>query len=115
MVTLDCRYIKSLEKNAYKNSICCISLDVLRSIDKSKGESLKIFMKHIKKVCEKSKKNENLENISSKIQSSIQELCNTVKNLDPDILQTGSREFSFSLYRLFTGLFLLFITIFAIH
>jgi hypothetical protein len=43
--------------------------------------------------------------ISHKIQSTAKELVSNVKNLDPDIIQVGSREFSYSLYRLFTGFF----------
>jgi hypothetical protein len=78
------------------------SLDVLRSINKSKGESLQIFLRYIIKSCEKSKKIPKLVNFSHKIQSKTQELVNTVINLDPCIIQTGSREFSYSLYRLFT-------------
>ena len=33
-----------------------LSLDVLRSIQKSKGDSLKVFAKHIEMICEKAKK-----------------------------------------------------------
>lgn len=81
-----------------------LSLDALRSIKKSKGKSLQIFFKHILKICEQAKnydqlkdKVEVLEKLSKKI------LKYTSENQTE--LVTGAREFSFSLYRLFTGIY----------
>lgn len=80
-----------------------LSLDALRSIQKSKGESMKIFNKQIRLFCEKGKDVAELEKFAKLILSSTENITSYLKK-DPQIISSGAREFSFSLYRLFTGI-----------
>jgi alkylation response protein AidB-like acyl-CoA dehydrogenase len=83
-----------------------LSLDVLRSIQKSNGASLEIFAKHVEKTCERCNQIPKLNGLSQSIQKALKDLTVLVRKTDPEIVQTGAREFSFSLYRLLTGSFL---------
>lgn len=78
------------------------SLDALRSIEKSKGKSLQIFIKSILKSCEKAKEKNSLKRIADKIEVELKKVSEFAK-ANPEQLKTGAREFSFTLYRLFTG------------
>jgi hypothetical protein len=74
----------------------------LRSIQKSKGDSLKIFGKNIELTCEKAADIPKLAKQVALIVKSTRDLLKFAKN-DLEMLQTCAREFSYSLYRLFTG------------
>lgn len=78
-----------------------LSLDSLRSIQKSKGESIKIFAKHVNTICEEAKKWDQLKDKANVLSGSMSQLLKVVK-ID-DTLVTGAREFAYSLYRIFTG------------
>jgi hypothetical protein len=80
-----------------------IGLDALRSIEKSNGDSYRIFAKNIKLICEKAVKFDLLKESAEKITNSLSTLSNLLET-NRQFLQIGAREFSFSLYRLFTGL-----------
>ncbi len=81
-----------------------LSLDVLRSIQKSNGDSLKCFRKHISLNCEKAKLFPLLKDNASKIERLINEIFDLAfLNDSQQFLIHGAREFSFSLYRIFAG------------
>jgi hypothetical protein len=84
-----------------------LSLDALRSIEKSKGESIKIFHKQVTLICEKAKSNEKLRDKAEIVLKNLNSVCSLVKPSNAHVLANGARELSFSLYRLFTGFFLM--------
>lgn len=84
-----------------------LSLDALRSIQKSNGESIQIFFKSVFKICEQAKL---IEPLKDKVETLVKLSNNILKSLklnDPSELVTGAREFSFTLYRIFTGIFII--------
>jgi putative acyl-CoA dehydrogenase len=83
-----------------------LSLDALRSIQKSKGESLKILAKYIQLACEQARQREELIEFSKLISKLTKEVTGLVA-MDSELIQTAAREYAFSLYRLFTGKFIL--------
>lgn len=78
-----------------------LSLDSLRSIQKSNGESIKIFAKHVNQICEQAKKADQLKERANELNVALGQLLKAVK-MD-NALVTGAREFAYSLYRIFTG------------
>ena len=80
-----------------------LSLDVLRSIKKSKGESLKVFQKFVNLICEKAAQNDQLKEKSDLVINQLNLVCDLVSPKYADVVANGAREFAFSLYRLFTG------------
>ncbi len=81
-----------------------LSLDALRSIQKSKGDSLMILAKHIELACEQGYKREELREFAQSISKLTKEVTGLVK-MKSELIQTAAREYSYSLYRLFTGKF----------
>jgi hypothetical protein len=79
-----------------------LSLDVLRSMEKSKGMSIRVFAKHVNLICEEAKKVDSLKDKANAVSLALNQLLKAVKP-DNNELVTGAREFSFSLYRIFTG------------
>ncbi|CAF0767429.1 unnamed protein product [Brachionus calyciflorus] len=79
-----------------------LSLDALRSIKKSNGESLQIFFKHILKTCEQAKKFDRLLEKSVILEKMSKKVLKFVQ-INNNELVVGAREFSFGLYRLFTA------------
>ena len=73
----------------------------MRSIQKSNGESIKIFARHVNSICEEAKKWPQLKDRSANVSESLGRLLKAVK-MD-NALITGAREFAFSLYRIFAG------------
>jgi hypothetical protein len=80
-----------------------LSLDALRSIQKSKGESLKVFHKHVSLTCERAKLNEKLRDKAQTVVGLLNGVCSLAKPETASVLANGAREFSFSLYKIFTG------------
>ena len=75
---------------------------MLRSIQKSKGQSLAILVKSIQLSLEKVKDHEFFKEETKRIGKLVQGIIQFIKS-DPESIKTASRELSFSLYRLFTG------------
>lgn len=80
-----------------------LSLDALRSIDKSKGASLDLFLKNITLSCEKVTNVASVGLIAERVVKSTKDLRSFVAKADASTLQTSARDFSFSLYRLFAA------------
>ena len=81
-----------------------LSLDALRSIKKSNGDSLEIFFKQIFKACEQAKKCDKLKDKSILLEKLSKKTIGFVREKNFELV-TGAREFSYGLYRLFTGKF----------
>lgn len=81
-----------------------LSLDALRSIKKSQGESLKLFFNKILKTCEEANKYEPLKQKCALLVDLSKKVIEFVQKNENELI-TGAREFSFCLYRLFTGNF----------
>lgn len=80
-----------------------LSLDVLRSIQKSRGDSIRIFAKHVTLMCEQAKDVEQLKDYVTRINAAMQQILKSLR--EEKAIVTGSREFAFSLYRIITGKF----------
>jgi hypothetical protein len=61
-----------------------------------------VLTDHIEKICMNAKNNELLKETSEQI-SKLTIQVNQYITKYPETLQTGAREFAFTLYRLFTG------------
>lgn len=59
-------------------------------------------MEYILKSCEKASEKYQLKRISDKIELELKKVGKFAK-ANPELLKNGAREFSFTLYRLFTG------------
>lgn len=79
-----------------------LSLDALRSIKKSQGESLQLFFKTIIKTCEEAQKFEPLNSKAVLLIDLTKKVIEFVQTNENELV-VGAREFSFGLYRLFTG------------
>ena len=77
-------------------------MDALRSIKKSNGYSFKVFLDFVLNICNQSVELDRLKEPTEKVKNSIEKIASLI-NSNPEILQIGARDFSFSLYRVFTG------------
>ena len=77
---------------------------MLRSINKSNGYSIKVFLEFILNICNQAVELDQLRDLAQKIKYSVEKISSLI-NLNPEILQIGARDLSFSLYRVFTGNF----------
>jgi len=80
-----------------------LSLDVLRSVAKSNGETLRAFSSHVKKRLSHAlvSNHEMLKHEASKVNSALDQLMQVASSVDPSVLQVGARDFAFSLARIF--------------
>lgn len=80
-----------------------LSLDVLRSIAKSGGETLLAFRSHVKKRLQAgmNSNHAHLKDCATRVDALLDQLCQTVTNVNESLLQTAARDFSYSLARIF--------------
>ncbi|XP_054158146.1 acyl-CoA dehydrogenase family member 11-like [Oppia nitens] len=77
-----------------------LALDVLRVMAKTGGEALKAFKSHIKSRLDLAANHAILKDEALKVQTSVDTILDIVYN-NPNALEAGSRDFAFSLARLF--------------
>ena len=82
-----------------------LSLDVLRSIEKSKGDVIKSFISNVKRTCEKASAQSDLKPYADNILKSTNDLTKFMHS-NQHLLLKCAREFSFSLFRVFSGKFM---------